>query len=335
MPNPNQLNAPALSLRTAPPPDPVEIEEKGVIHHPSTGEVRARIGMSASLYFFEGFRAEKRRALAEIAREYVALFPEGSSRIHLDGKRTVKFKTQHLDALKAKAESMDEDDLYYYAIQNSILENTYDMRQNFLMAFGMERNRADQRLSGLRIYMPPRFAFADLDGFCRLILQWADMLGAAHGTAGLGVQSSPGLVISDGVVEYDVLMAYPCLDFDDMGKFWSAIYFAKSWDKLRSSNWLTIVGDHHLSQLGGSSAIPQGSGAASIGVERYGSGVLLRAGAYPELGDARRSSIPEAYRRVANFVKPVRFEDYKYSLFAVPEGLNGGEVARAWIRRLD
>ena len=70
-------------------------------------------------------------------------------------------------------------------------------------------------------------------------------------------------------------------------------------------------------------------------VHEYPGGVVIQAGEAPQLGDAYRNDIPEAYRMVARYTKPIRFEDCRSRLFRVPENLDKKEETLAWIRRFD
>lgn len=70
-------------------------------------------------------------------------------------------------------------------------------------------------------------------------------------------------------------------------------------------------------------------------VHAYDGGVVIQAGAYPQLGDSWRDDVPAAYRLVARYTQPIRFENYEAPLFRVFNGLDGLQETLVWIRRFD
>ena len=70
----------------------------------------------------------------------------------------------------------------------------------------------------------------------------------------------------------------------------------------------------------------------------YPGGVMIQAGEAPRLGDVDvpgSSELLEPYLKVARFTKPVRFMDYRSSLFRVEKPLIGKEEAKKWVSRFD
>lgn len=90
----------------------------------------------------------------------------------------------------------------------------------------------------------------------------------------------------------------------------------------------------NFNELGGLDAARKALEPEAI-LHPYPGGVVIQASEVPLLGDTHRGDIPEAYRRVARFTRPVRFEDYRSSLFKVFEPLDRKEETRKWIRRFD
>lgn len=62
---------------------------------------------------------------------------------------------------------------------------------------------------------------------------------------------------------------------------------------------------------------------------------MIQAGDAPQLCDTHQGDIPDAYRKVARFTKPVRFEAYRSSLFRVFAPMEGKEEAVRWAGRFD
>jgi hypothetical protein len=325
-------------LKTEPPLSPDDIVSNGHIVHPRYREIYSRIGFGVSLYFFDGWTPAKREALQSIRSDYLAVFPGGLTHVHTTGKTRVPITPKRLEQAAANFESMDENTLFYFCLQQIDLQAENDPRECFLLAFGNEKNSPTRKMSGIRIHLPVQFALSDPQRTGRLVADWAGRLGAAHGTAGLAALLAGGVTTGGDALHFEALRQYPCLDFDAMGSYWSELNFApgpnKGYDKLRASNWLTFVGDMFVAKLGGAGAL-RAKLSPDIPVLPYAGGLCLQAGPAPELGDAKRGYIPEAYRTVARAIRPVRFEDYKYGVFDVPEGIDDHAVMLAWLKRFD
>lgn len=116
--------------------------------------------------------------------------------------------------------------------------------------------------------------------------------------------------------------------------------FPSSWKPRASStasnasNWLTVLGEPILEELGGIEAARRAL-EPDCTLYPYPGGLLIQAGPLPQLGDTHRGLIPERYRKVAQFTRTVRFEAYRSSLFRVFEPMVGREEAVKWVRRFD
>ena len=99
-------------------------------------------------------------------------------------------------------------------------------------------------------------------------------------------------------------------------------------------NWLTVLCDALVEELGGRDKM-RTTLEPVCKVHDYPGGVVIQAGAFPQIGDTWRDEVPEAYRFVARYTKSIRFETYRSGLFRVPQGLDGKKETLAWIRRFD
>ena len=76
---------------------------------------------------------------------------------------------------------------------------------------------------------------------------------------------------------------------------------------IRTTGWLTILGNSMLKRLGGRSHIIKViSDHPSIEIVDYGEGVIIRCGNWPILGDKHDRPLPKEYGVVARLVKPLR-----------------------------
>ena len=165
------------------------------------------------------------------------------------------------------------------------------------------------------------------------MLTWARRLRPAHGVGGLAVKMSDSTV--DGPYIYPTLKKYIGLDLHDPLEF--AREARAIHNRIKCVNWLTVLGDAILEELGGL-AVLKSALEPDCTLYPYPGGVLIQAGEAPRLGDVDVPGSVELlipYRKVAAVTKPVRFMGYKSYLFRVDEPLNDVEEARKWVSRFD
>jgi hypothetical protein len=162
--------------------------------------------------------------------------------------------------------------------------------------------------SNLYLFVPVTQFVNDLNNHpIILYLRWAEMLQARHGTAGLGLvppEDTPkrgrtsSLATAFG-------RQFPGVEFADSLNAINALY------GLLSPNWLNLIDDDYVAQLGGVDAIkgklrqePLGD---LVGVHPYNGGVILSSGDYPLLCEENQPTTPpSAYGPVARLLKPLR-----------------------------
>jgi hypothetical protein len=320
--------------------DPVDIEERGVLRDDVVNKIRSRVGILLSIYFLEGWRPEKRRALLQNLEDYLFHFGENVSHYQIgyetqyhrwNGNGLPVACFEHID-------SITEADTFAYSMMQQDSSESDDPSLFQIFAFGFGKDRTGRPLSGLKAHFPPSFVFANPDRFVDLVRTWSDRVGAVHGSAGLGALSVPGSETTEDAYYYPWLMQYPALEYDAMGDYWSEIRKG-GYKRPRSSNWLTILGRDNVKALGGEGLI-RTKLTPDMSIANYRDGIVIRAGKLPALGDQATGGIPEAYRTVARIIKPIRFEEYRWSIIKLPPHLNTGREARLaetmkWIRRFD
>ncbi|OLP45411.1 hypothetical protein BJF95_16900 [Rhizobium oryziradicis] len=129
------------------------------------------------------------------------------------------------------------------------------------------------------------------------------------------------------------LKRFPGLDFSDPGSF-QVVSEESDGLSFKSLNWLTVLGDQVANHLGDKTALREKLGS-SCPVHAFDGGIVVQAGDEPQLGDNNRGIVLDDYRRVAKALKPVRFEDYKLGMIALPEPYDSVEETLNWIRRFD
>ena len=106
----------------------------------------------------------------------------------------------------------------------------------------------------------------------------------------------------------------------------------RAWHGIEGVNWLTFVGEPHLSTLGGAKAVlARAAKANDVTAQAVGKGVVLRAGHAPRIGDRNHPSTDlDPYRNVFDIVEPAMFFDPAY---AFDDPYFDGDQTVAWLRR--
>ena len=163
-------------------------------------------------------------------------------------------------------------------------------------------------------------------------LRWCGIARPVHGTAGFVLVFAPSMS-QNTVHALQLMKRFPGFDLIDGVKF---VRRAKgTHNRIKGVSWLTVLGEELVSELGGLQRIRQALEPACA-IHPYDGGIVIQAGDEPRLGDTQRNDIPEHYRLVSRYTKPVRFEGYsKNGLFRVPENLDKVAATLQWVRRFD
>ena len=324
--------------------DADDITDNGIIRGGEKNHIQARIGVMISLHFLHGWERYKREAVLAMAEEYISLFPEDVTHYKLPGeKRYRKLPAPELPEAYKKIPEMKEDEKgYIFLIEDDSKEPDtpplwlfWGTNYSKAQAEVFPNGRSDRPVSGIKVHFPPNFLFDDPDRFVDLVTRWSNMVSALHGTAGLAAISLPGTE-KYNLYNYPLAKAFPALDYDNRGMFWVEIRYG-NWENVRTSNWLTILGDGPISRIGGMDVISQAK-TGDMTLIPYDGGAVVRACTLPALGDEATGGIPEGYRIAARLIKPIRFEGYNWgSLFGYQEEdkENKAQLNHDWIRRFD
>jgi hypothetical protein len=166
--------------------------------------------------------------------------------------------------------------------------------------------------------------------FQKQIHQWSSLLAPFHGYAGLGIIQS---MSRDQKVRTDRLvspyaMRFPGLEFDDPVS--QSIHLEKH---IKGVNWLTVLSDGFLDQLGGREALKAELGEAFPFYD-YPGGSIIQAGPSPQIGDLNRQIVPPHYKRLSDVLKPIRV-DYPDSLLSAPDYRDNKAITKQWFERYD
>lgn len=127
------------------------------------------------------------------------------------------------------------------------------------------------------------------DRFRDLVRRWCDILSPVHGTAGLSLLFAPIIGSSYLKYAYGVLKRFPGLDYEEPD-YWNNQVRDNIY-KIRTINWLTVLGDPLIEAIGGWETMRAALGEDCPIFDCEG-GTIIQAGPEPELGDINFGVIP-------------------------------------------
>lgn len=304
---------------------------------PRTGAALQRLGVTAQLYIADGHRPDPRRAALAVVRDIVELapgrFPLWMGSEH-NRPRQVREGTGEEMARSAE-HVIDRRD---QTLSIALLQRENPPRwQAETMMLAEEPRRS--RLSRVTFSAPPSFALKDTERYVDLVARWAHATRPQYGTAGLALVDEAGMAHHRSGAALPWLERYPGLDCETFN-------LQPKPGRYVSVNWLTVVGDPVIDELGGGDAIRSrlALAAEERGIEtprilRYEGGIVIRASDLPLLGDRGKGDIPAPYRAVNAALREARFEDYpegpNMHLIDAPRGADLRQATLDWIRRFD
>jgi len=187
-------------------------------------------------------------------------------------------------------------------------------------------------LGYFRAYYPCAYAKTHTDHLIANVIAWCNILKPEQGQIGLTPHFEWGMARSYPDVYWPFIKRFNGLEFTTA--FGVA---AKAERGLKSVSWLTVLDDAYVADLGGLAALTPLLGPNAI-VHPWDGGIVIQAGAEPQIGDTNAGVWPEDYIAVNNALRPIRFEAYRnspMSLIKVPPPLDAFEETLKWVRRFD
>ncbi|WP_081573402.1 type VI immunity family protein [Chromobacterium violaceum] len=270
----------------------------------SDDTVVIRPGLTATFFFENASKASVRQKIIECYDYFYELF--GSK---LKGQKYMENKTRKMtaDSYRQCREKVlavkDPNQSLAWFVSSEPTANY--AAEYFISCFTRaELHEGWGHKSYLKIALPHTLLFQDsgLDIFKKLIAFICNAIQPVHGYSGL----SPVLPYDfDRYLpnEYELAKRFIGLEVDSMS-FSAGAHELQN--HIKGANWLTILGDHFVQQLGGDAAIrAQLTAWPDITFSRYAGGLIIQAGEYPDLG-APEDGAPVPYVAVSRVVKPVR-----------------------------
>jgi hypothetical protein len=179
---------------------------------------------------------------------------------------------------------------------------------------------------------PAATARSEAETVIAMVIDWCNRLRPMQGTMGLAPMFEAGMDRTYPSVLWPCLSRHVGLDYT-----WTWTMALGPAQRIKGVNWLTILEDALVVELGGRDRLAGALGQAAT-ILPWDGGILIRAGAEPELGDRDKGLWPEAYVAVNRALRPIRYEDHparRFALIDVPAPLDPLEETLRWVRRFD
>ena len=304
-----------------------------------TGKPLWRGGGFAEVYFPDGHTQIQRAALIDIWERYYNLFPTEISHYLPNNQNRLRRITDGFPSHFREVMPGIDSDLYF---DGELVGDAEAAQKGWPTPYAISGagkwERDARRPSSCSAYFPAIWMMDSLDAFVSEMLAWCDIIKPRHGLAGVSVvrdTSSPPYSMHD-TRAFPFLRRYPGLDYSDTAQF-SLVTRRAEQVRIRGTNWLTVIDDALIEELGGRNSLDEALSAdPAVLVHEWTGGVLIQAGPRPQVGDVNAGRRPEHYGTAARALAPIRFEDYtRQGYFRVPSPLDEISETLAWIRRFD
>ena len=320
-----------------------------VIAHHESGQAVMRFSALLQLFLADGATPATRHAALNVLESFRQLAPDRVTHVQTDPEAPL-MRVESADfpaACHAEAGRPLSPDEGFRPHLTSLPATPPQWQAHAALAAA--EDGADT-ISVLNAAVPPSFVRADPDRYLAVVLDWCARLKPLHGLAGFAPVYGIGAEADHMQETWPFLARFPGLNYP--------LPYPKAAEghgpsRISGISWLTVLGDRALDALGGRAFLvarladawalvvdeaPRPGLPPGISLHDYDGGLLIRAGAHPQMGDVNMGNIPEAYRAVSDALRPIRFEDYQQNpmdLIRVPRPLDAYEETLNWLHRFD
>lgn len=300
------------------------------------GDVVLRVALIATVYFPDAYKREVREGVLACTEEYFRR-SQGNLRwaLHRGKRRMDPFGP---DAAPTWLPSVDERSSFSVICHSGETEESAGAFS--IDALGSER-RPYLDYGYLRISYP--LGYGGDGGYAALLdslLYVCRTLTPASGYGGIGILESPYDSISNQYepTVYQWAKRFPGLEADYPTSHSNWLPEGRNGGEgIKGANWLTVLHDRFLEELGGKDKVESDLAALDpeFCVHRYDGGIVIQAGAHPELGDAVKGIWPVRYVKLAKYLRPLRVTEHNAFQHGGPEERFDKARSEAWLRRFD
>ncbi|AGT09067.1 type VI immunity family protein [Paracoccus aminophilus] len=309
-----------------------QLGELDDVAFPDTGPVRWLFGLTSGFHFANGASASRRKALIGLAQDYYELtgarcntLAYGEKVIGISSAADIEARLSNTAETGRFADPGQTSSFYIRNMPAAAIRSTdpvYESFAAFLPADGL-------RLNGNLTYSTRLSTERDApEAYLRFFRACCEKLQVFYAVSGFSLLFySYSARPRDA---YPLLRRFPGLLYEDANEF--GLETEGEADVIRDANWLTAINREMLDQLGGQAEAEKLEG---VTLHPYPGGVVLQAGRAPRIGDVNAGHIPEEYRRVSDFLKPLRYAPWQAPYLAVPPSVDAMEATRDWMERFD
>jgi hypothetical protein len=303
------------------------------------GRTVLQIALLATVYFDDPYRRDVREAVVSCCEDYFQLCGRHIRwALNPDTKLMEPFGKGKGSNPRAWLLVRGEDESFSFIYHGSDHERGASAFS--LDGLGMER-RPYRKLGYFRV-MFPLLWFADRPcSLPEVLLGICSKLRPVGGYGGIGVAESPDDLINGKYepIVYNWAQRFPGLEADYPISHGNWQMEGREGGKggIKGVNWLTVVGDCWLDEMGGADAVAAGVAAldSRFSVHRYDGGIMIQAGPHPQLGSAEHNRWPDLYVKLAKYLKPIRITQHRPFHQGGPGPRFDLERSEAWLRRFD
>ena len=303
------------------------------------GQVALQVALIATVYFEAPHRREVREAVAVCCEAYFRRWGKHLRwALHPEGKRMDRFGTTKTSNPRAWMPALGEDDRFFLIYHGAEHDGSAS-------AFSVEASGIESRpylvFGYLRISFPLLWLTDGSGSLPEVLLDVCRTLKPVSGYGGIGVIESPESLIAS---EYEPIVYHwaqrlPGLeaDYPISHSIWLPSGREGGRDGIKGGNWLTVLSDRYVAELGGVDRIEGDLKEldSRFLVHRYDDGVMIQAGPRPQLGDVERDLWPSLYVLLAKYLKPLRVTRHNAFQHGGPGVRFDKERSEAWLRRFD
>jgi hypothetical protein len=303
------------------------------------GRVVLQVAQLATVYFEAPYRREAREAVASCSEDYFRRWGQHLRwALNPDTGRMERFGAGKASNPRAWLPAIGEDEeftLKYHGAEDKRGASAFSVK-----AFGQVR-RPKLQFGHFRVSFPLLW-FADGTGSLpEVLLDICQKLKPLSGYGGIGVIESPDNWMSSEYepIVYAWAQRLPGLeaDYPISHGLWLRNGREDGRDGIKGGNWLTVLSDRYVAELGGADKIEADLKTldSRFLVHRYEGGILIQAGPRPQLGDVERDLWPEPYVKLNKYLKPIRVVRHNAFQHGGPGERFDKARSEAWLRRFD
>lgn len=309
-----------------------ELEKLDDIGLPPGNRIQWLFGLTAGFYFANGESRDTRKAMLRLALRYYDQ-TNGSTNLLTHGEHSSRIsKREDIERYLATDDFYNDAETLSFYIRHMPKDSlrSTDPAQDYLSALlpsaayrgGNGRLMYQTRLSKLS---------EDPEGVVTAFVDACRDLNVFYAVSGMSLFFHS---YASGATEraYPLFRRFPGLLYEDGTNF--SLEILRRTNVIRDVNWLTAVNDELLSRIGGLENARRML-SDKVTLHTYEGGVAFQAGKKPSLGDLNKGKLPEAYRAVNDFLKPLRYDSWDYPYLSAPSDVDALEFTNWWTRRFD